>query len=464
MRHILERQRAAFLRDGPPSAAARRDALLRLKRLLTDHQDDVAAAVSADFGHRSWHETLMADVFTTVAGIKHARRHLGAWMRPERRAVPVYFRPGRARVVYQPLGVVGIISPWNYPVGLALAPLTAALAAGNRAMLKPSEFTPSTSALLARLLAETFPEEQVAVVTGGPEVGAAFSALPFDHLFFTGSAPVGQAILRAASEHLVPVTLELGGKSPALVGPGFPVERAARSIAHGKLLNAGQTCVAPDYALVPEAMVATFAEAFARQAARLYPRLLDNPDYSSIVSPAHRERLVALVEDARAKGARVLEINPAGEDFGRHPGRKFPPTLLLDTTHDMTVMQREIFGPILPVRPYRDIAEAIAYINDRPRPLALYYFDLDRERRRTVLARTTSGGVSINDTLLQYLQEDLPFGGIGSSGMGAYHGREGFLLFSHSKAVFEQSRLNLADLFRPPYRKHVARLVGALMR
>lgn len=464
MRDILERQRAAFLRDGPPPAAARRDALLRLKRLLTDHQDEIASAVSGDFGHRSWHETLLADVFTTVSGIKHARRHVAAWMKPERRAVPLHFRPGRARVVYQPLGVVGIISPWNYPVGLALAPLTAALAAGNRAMLKPSEYTPATSALLARLLGEAFPPEQVAVVTGGPDVGAAFSALPFDHLFFTGSAPVGRAILRAASENLVPVTLELGGKSPALVGPGFPLERAARSIAHGKLVNAGQTCVAPDYALVPEADAERFAAAFAEQAARLYPRLLDNPDYSSIVSAPHRERLVALVEDARAKGARVVEINPAGEDFARQPGRKFPPTLLLGTTDDMAVMQREIFGPILPVRPYRDFAEALAYINERPRPLALYYFDLDRERQRTVLARTTSGGVSINDTLLQYLQEDLPFGGIGSSGMGAYHGREGFLLFSHCKAVFEQTRLNFADLLRPPYRKRVAALVGALMR
>jgi len=464
VRDILERQRAAFLQDGPPSAAARREALLRLRRILTEHQDEIATAISADFGHRSWHETLLADIFTTVAGIKHARRHVAGWMKPERRAVPLHFRPGRARVVYQPLGVVGIISPWNYPVGLALAPLTAALAAGNRAMLKPSEYTPATSALLARLLGEAFPPEQIAVVTGGPDVGAAFSALPFDHLFFTGSAPVGRAILRAASENLVPVTLELGGKSPALVGLGFPLERAARSIAHGKLLNAGQTCVAPDYALVPESEVERFASAFAAQAARLYPRLLDNPDYSSIVSAPHRERLVALVEDARAKGARVVEINPAGEDFGRQPGRKFPPTLLLGTTDDMTVMQREIFGPILPVRPYRDFAEALAYINERPRPLALYYFDLDRERQRTVLARTTSGGVSINDTLLQYLQEDLPFGGIGSSGMGAYHGREGFLLFSHCKAVFEQSRVNLADLLRPPYRKRVAALVGALMR
>jgi len=464
MHAIFERQKAAFLGDGPPSAGARRDALLRLKRLLTDYRDEIAAAASADFGHRSWHETLLADVFTTVAGIKHARRHVASWMRPERRAVPLHFRPGRARVVYQPLGVVGIISPWNYPVGLALAPLTAALAAGNRAMLKPSEYTPATSALLARLLGEIFPPEQVAVVTGGPEVGAAFSRLPFDHLFFTGSAPVGRAIMRAASENLVPVTLELGGKSPALIGPGFPLGRAARSIAHGKLLNAGQTCVAPDYVLVPEAVADRFAAAFAEQTARLYPRLLDNPDYTSIVSGPHHARLTALVEDARTKGARVIEVNPAGEDFGRQPGRKFPPTLLLGTTDAMAVMQEEIFGPILPVRPYRDFAEALAYINDRPRPLALYCFDQDRERQQTVLARTTSGGVSINDTLLQYLQEDLPFGGIGSSGMGAYHGREGFLRFSHCKAVFEQAAFNLADLLRPPYRKQVASLVGALMR
>jgi coniferyl-aldehyde dehydrogenase len=461
---ILDRQRAAFLRDGPPTAARRKELLGRLRQTVIDHQEDLATAVALDFGHRSRHETLLAETFVTVTAIKHMIRHVASWMKPERRSVPFQFLPGRAQVVSQPLGVVGVISPWNYPVSLALGPVATALAAGNRVMLKPSEYTPATSALLARLLGEIFPVEQVAVVTGGAEVGAAFAALPFDHLLFTGGTATGRLIMRAASENLVPVTLELGGKSPVLVDADYPLERAARSIAQGKLLNAGQVCIAPDYVLVPAADAARFATLFADEVKRLYPSLVDNPDYSAVINQRHYDRLRMLVEDARGKGAKVVEINPAGEDVRPQSGRKLPPTLLLDVTNDMAAMQDEIFGPVLPVKTYGTLDEAIAYINSRPRPLALYYFGTNRARQREVLARTTSGGVTINDTLLHYLQEDLPFGGIGASGMGAYHGREGFKTFSHRKPVFRQARLNTTGLIRPPYGKLVERMIAALMR
>jgi coniferyl-aldehyde dehydrogenase len=460
---IFQRQKAAFLREGPPSASARKNALRRLEHLLTDHQADLASAISSDFGHRSRHETLLAEVFATISGIKHTARHLASWMKPERRSVALHFFPGHARVLRQPLGVVGVIAPWNYPVGLAVAPLAAALAAGNRAMLKPSEYTPATSALLTRLLRESFPEDQVAVVTGGADVGAAFARLPFDRLFFTGSTSVGRAVMQAASENLVPVTLELGGKSPVLIDSDYSLERAVRSIAHGKLLNAGQTCVAPDYVLLPANQADKFVALFTEQIGRFYPRLVDNPDYTSMVSRRHYDRMQQLVDDARSKGARVVQINPASEDFRQQPASKFPPTLLLDVTDDMTVMQDEIFGPVLPIKTYRDFDEAIAFINCRPRPLALYYFGTDRGRQRQLVDRTTSGGVTINDTMLHYLQEDLPFGGVGPSGMGAYHGREGFNTFSHQKAVFRQARLNAVGFLQPPYGKLFDRLLAVLI-
>lgn len=464
LRATLERQRAAFLSDGPPSAAQRKELLGRLRQMLMNHQEEIATAVDNDFGHRSRHETLLAETFVTVASIKHMMRHVAAWMRPERRSVALQFQPGRAQVVYQPLGVVGVISPWNYPVNLALAPMAAALAAGNRVMLKPSEYTPATSALLARLLGETFPVEQVAVVTGDASVGAAFAALPFDHLLFTGSTATGRLIMRAASENLVPVTLELGGKSPVLIDSDYPLERAAYSIAGGKLLNAGQTCVAPDYVLVPEAEATRFAALFADKVKELYPSLVDNADYTAVINQRHHARLQALVEDARSKGARVIEINPAGEDLRGQRGRKFPPTMLLGVTDGMTVMQDEIFGPLLPVKTYRTLDEAIGYINSHPRPLALYYFGTNRGRQQEVVARTTSGGVTINDTMLHYLQEDLPFGGIGSSGMGVYHGREGFRTFSHAKPILRQARFNATGVVRPPYGKLIERMLATLMR
>ena len=383
-------------------------------------------------------------------------------MAPQPRHVAAHFLPANAEVVYQPLGVVGIVSPWNYPISLTMIPLATAIAAGNRAMLKPSELTPRTNEVLTEMLAEIFDSEQVAVIAGGAEVGAAFSALPFDHLLFTGSTGVGRAVMRAASENLVPVTLELGGKSPAMVERGFAA-KAAASIAYGKLANAGQTCIAPDYALIHEEETATFVKAYMQAARRYYPRGAMDDGYTSIISADHYERLLRLIEDARAKGARVVQMDEGdGSDVTRE--RTLPPTLLLDTTEEMKVLQEEIFGPILPVVAYRSLDEAIEYVNSRPRPLALYYFGGGGETCDRVLAKTTSGNVTINDTLLHYAVGDLPFGGVGASGMGAYHGEEGFRALSHAKGVFRQSRWSGVGLTRAPFGRAADAVLRWLLR
>ena len=450
---ILKRQREAFLRDGPPSLTARRANLKRLKQAILARENDFAAALNQDFGHRSTEESLLFDVASTVASINYLHRNLARFMRPEVRDVAWIFKPARNRVIYQPRGVVGIMSPWNYPIGLALIPLATALAAGNRAMLKPSEFVPETSALTASMIGATFAEEEVAVATGDAKIGSAFSALPFDYLLFTGSIPVGKAVMRAASDNLVPVTLELGGKSPVIIDRGYDLKTAAHRIAYGKLANGGQTCVAPDYVLAPEEDVEAFAAAFSEEAERLYPNIAENPDYTWIVSDHHFARLSGLLDDAKTKGARVIDIGGRRTDGTAPQSRLFLPALVLGATDEMKVLQEEIFGPILPVLPYKTLEDAVAYVNARPRPLALYYFGPNGPGRRFVLERTTSGNVSINDTVLHYAQEDLPFGGVGLSGMGAYHAREGFRSMSHAKGVFEQARFNLTDLLRPPYGK-----------
>ena len=376
----------------------------------------------------------------------------------------LHFRPGSNRVFYQPLGVVGIISPWNYPVALALMPLATAIAAGNRAMIKPSELTPATSALLASMLGQIFAPDQVAVVLGDASVGAAFSGLPFDHILFTGSTAVGRAVMRTASDSLVPVTLELGGKSPVVIDRGSSLKRAAHSIAWSKLGNAGQTCIAPDYVLVADQELEPFIDALASEVERLYPNIAANPDYATIINDRHYARLVGLLDDARAKGARVREIGAPGPGQGRLHPRTFLPAIVSGVTDEMAVARDEIFGPILPVLPYRSIDDAIAYINARPRPLALYFFGPNGPARRQVIERTTSGGVSINDTLLHYAQDDIPFGGVGASGMGAYHGQEGFKSMSHAKGVFEQARFNVIDLMRPPFGIWFDRVMSYLFR
>jgi coniferyl-aldehyde dehydrogenase len=440
----------------------RRHDLIKLKEAILARQDAFVAALDADFGHRARQESLMLDVGSTIGAINYLHRNLRRFMRPKRRHVAAIFKPASAKVVYQPLGVVGIVSPWNFPVSLALTPLATALAAGNRAMLKPSEMTPATTDLLASMLAETFDEDQVAVITGDAKIGRAFSSLPFDHIFFTGSIPVGRAIMRAASENLVPVTLELGGKSPVIVEDGYSLHTAARRIAYGKCANGGQICISPDYLLLPKSETEDFIAAYRQEVDTLYPSIGDNPDYTSILNDRHFTRLSALVEDAKAKDARVIEIGT--RQPGGSPSRMFPPVLLLDVTDEMAVMQEEIFGPILPVVTYDALDDAIAYVNARPRPLALYFFGTDTTSQRLVVDRTSSGGVLINDTILHYAQDDLPFGGIGPSGMGAYHGAEGFKTMSHAKAVFHQARFNVVDLFRPPFGKTFDFLLNFMLR
>jgi acyl-CoA reductase-like NAD-dependent aldehyde dehydrogenase len=421
----------------------------RLSAAMLRRQDDIARAISDDFGHRSRHETLIAEIFVTLQSIDHTREHLAGWMSTAARPVRWLFQPGRAEIVPQPLGVVGIIGPWNYPFQLLGAPLVYALAAGNRVMLKPSEFVPRIGALIADIVQECFPPEQVCLVQGGPKAAEAFSQLPFDLLFFTGSTRVGKHVMRAAAENLTPVVLELGGKSPAVVTPGASLSRAATSIVTGKLFNAGQTCIAPDYALVQRGERDAFVAELRAAAARLYPTMLDNPDYSSIVNAHHRARLVGLLDDARAKGATVTPLAPAGESF--EASGKLGPAVVLDVDDAMAVMQEEIFGPLLPVVPYDTLDDAIAYVNDRPRPLALYPFGDDRAAVQSVIERTVSGGVAVNETMVHFAQEDLPFGGVGPSGMGHYHGREGFEAMSKMKPVFHQARVNGTFLLRPPY-------------
>lgn len=384
-------------------------------------------------------------------------------MRRRRVGSSWFLLPSRAFVMYQPLGVVGVIGAWNYQLLLTLSPVVDALAAGNHVMLKPSEITPRTASVISELIAEAFPAEYVTVVTGGSEVADAFSRLPFDHIVFTGSSRVGQLVMRAASENLTPVTLELGGKSPAIIHGEFPLRTAVERIITGKLLNAGQTCVAPDYVLLPRGREEEFARLAGDAVRRLYPKLVDSPDYTRMVSQRHYERLAAAVVDAAAKGARTEVINPAGEACSAE-NRVFAPTLVLGATDEMTVMREEIFGPVLPVVTYDALDDAIAFVNARPRPLALYYFDRDRRRIDTVLARTISGGVTVNDVIYHLGQHNLPFGGVGPSGMGHYHGFDGFETLSKKKGVMVQSRLSALALVRPPYGPRARMLIDRIVR
>ena len=459
----FEAQRHAFAADSFPDAATRRDRLERMRRLVEDNEQRFASAICADFGNRSQHETVIAETFFVLAGIAHTRRHLARWMKKRRVGTSFHSLPGRSWILPQPLGVVGVVSPWNYPLQLALAPAVAALAAGNRVMIKPSEISPRLSQLLAELVDAAFAPHECTVVTGDAELGKAFVRLPFDHLFFTGSTAVGRQVALAAAANLTPVTLELGGKSPAIVDDSADIADSARKIAAGKLFNAGQTCIAPDYVLVPAAKQQAFADAYAQAVGELYPTLEHNPDYTSIVNERHYARLKMLADDARAAGARVIEIDPAGE--AQDPAaRRMRPHLLLQVSGAMAVMREEIFGPLLPVVPYDTPAQAIAFVNDRPRPLALYWFGRERSRAQEVLRATISGGVTINDVLLHIAQENLPFGGVGDSGIGAYHGEWGFRLFSKEKPVFEQSRLAGTAMLRPPYGKKAASVIKALKR
>ena len=448
MQEAFDAQRAAFAADMNPSYALRLDRLNRLYEMTEAFAPALVQAIAADFGQRSPHVTRLADIMMVLAAIKHARRKLRRWMRTRRIFTALAFQPGRCEIRPQPLGVVGVVAPWNYPYQLAIGPAIAALAAGNRVMIKPSELTPRFASLLQDMVGRAFAPEEMAVVTGDAELGKDFVALPFDHLIFTGSTAVGREVAKAAAANLTPVTLELGGKSPAILGSDCDLARAADSLVIGKMLNAGQTCIAPDYALVPRAQLAAFADAMQRAVARRYPGLERSPDATSIVNERHFARLQHLLEDARVRGARVVPLAEVQDAASR---RIMAPALVFDVTDRMEIMRQEIFGPLLPVLPYDSLDEAIAYVNARERPLALYWYGHDKAARDTVLARTISGGVTINDCMWHFGQEELPFGGVGASGMGAYHGEVGFRTFSKDKPVFHQSALSGVPLLYPPY-------------
>ena len=457
----LRTLRGAWLAQRPDRAQRMAD-LDRLAAAIKAKREAILEAINADFGRRAAVETLAADVMVTLEEIKHVRKHLRSWMKPKRAPINALFLPARGEIRYLPLGVVGIVAPWNYPFQLAIIPLVDAIAAGNHVMLKPSEFTPRTSALIRELCAAVFPAERVAVVEGDAQVGAAFTALPFDHLLFTGSTAVGRKVMAAAAPHLTPVTLELGGKSPALIAPDFDIHHAAERIATGKLFNAGQTCVAPDYVLVPEARKDEFVNAYLAAVAKRHPQLAGNADVTCVINPKQAGRLREWLDDAKQRGVPIRQHAP--DDGKQAPGEIIPPTVLIDPPDEARVMQEEIFGPLLPVKGYRTHDDAIAYILGRDRPLAFYPFDRDRARLERTLDTVVAGSVCVNDTLIQFGQHELPIGGVGASGMGHYHGHQGFLTFSKAMPVLHQARLNGMGLFDPPYSTLIKRVLDFLTR
>lgn len=458
MHNIFESQQSAFRAAPGPDAAYRIAALKKLKKIIIDNQEQLIDAISEDFGGRARDESLLAEIMPSVQGINYAIKHIKRWMKPSKRHVGAHLAPAKARVIYQPLGVVGIIAPWNYPLFLAIGPLATALSAGNRAMIKMSEFTPRTSALLAELLSTVFDENEVAVIDGEAEIAARFSEMPFDHILFTGSTSVGRHVMRAAADNLTPVTLELGGKSPAIVADDIPLAVAAERICFGKSFNAGQTCVAPDYILIPRAKEQAFIDAYQEVFKRLYPTLKGNNDYTHIINQRQHSRLQGWLKDAEEKGATITKVS----DDGDEASRCMPLHFVQNGSDDMSVMKDEIFGPILPIVPYDTLEQALDYVKDRPRPLALYYFSYNKASQEQVMQSTHSGGACINETLFHVAVDDMPFGGVGASGMGHYHGHEGFLTLSKAKGIFTKQKFNGARMMFPPYNKWIHKMVYKL--
>jgi len=456
MRALLEKQRAAFIAEGVASAETRLDRLERALSLLRDHRNEIAEAIDQDFGNRSRHQSLMADIYGTMENFRDTKKHVLRWMKREKRKVgmPHLLFGAKAAVEYQPKGVVGIVGTWNFPIYTVFSPLTGALAAGNRVMIKFSEGAPATAALLGRLIADRFDETEIGCVFGGPDTAAAFCSLPLDHLCFTGSPNVGKLVMAAAAENLTPVTLELGGKSPVIVARDAKLEDAAIRIMIGKALNSGQACLGPDYVMVAAEQLEEFIRYATDWTSQMFPTLRDNPDCCSVINERHYRRLLSYVEEAKAAGVDVREINPAGEEFGGQEGSyKIPFTFVVNPSDDLKIMQEEIFGPLMPIKTYQSLEECSAYINAHPRPLGLYIFSQDRATQRQLLDSTISGGACINDVMVHASMEDLPFGGVGASGIGAYRGFDGFKTFSHPRAVYKQGWLNLQRLsgMVPPY-------------
>ena len=447
---VLAKQKAAFNTNPNPSWEERKAKLKRLDNVIEAHSAEFQKAISEDFGNRAYEETTLAELMIIKGGISHALKHTKHWMRTRRAPTAMQYKPATNYIIPQPLGVIGIISPWNYPLQLAIMPLIGAIGAGNRAMIKPSEYTPRLSELIKRVLGTVFTEKEVFVATGGVTVAQAFSSLPFDHLLFTGSTSVGRIVAAAAAKNLTPCTLELGGKSPTIIDASANMALTVPRIVNAKLLNAGQTCVAPDYVLIPQKNIASFSDALIKQAETFYPKVVGNKDYTSIIADSHYARLQTLLEDAENKGA---HIRIAGNDDKQQLAkeRRVPLTVVTNTSPDMKIMQEEIFGPLLPVVASETLDESMKYVQSKERPLALYWFGEDKAKKNRILKETISGGVSINDCAWHVIQEDIPFGGVGPSGMGAYHGEDGFKSFSHMKGVFQQSRFSQGKIMYPPY-------------
>ena len=467
MKHKLDSQKSAQIKEGIPSAEIRVERIDKALDLLFTHMDELCDAVCEDFGQRTSDQTKLVDIGAAVNGLKHAKKNVRKWMRPQTRkpTFPLGFLGAKAQLRFQPKGVVGVISPWNFPIGLTFNPLACIFAAGNRAMITPSEFTENTSELMKSLIAKYYDDEELCVITGGPEVGKDFSQLPFDHLLFTGATSIGRHVMRAAADNLVPVTLELGGKSPAILGPSANLENAAAKIMAGKTLNAGQICLAPDYVYLPSDKTEAFTQAAIQSVRTMYPSgLKENPDYTSMINQRHYDRVMAYISEARDAGSDVIEINPNNENFSQQAHHKIPPHIILNPDDNLAVMQDEVFGPVLPVKTYTSLKEPVDFINSRPRPLGLYFFGSDKAEQETIVANTNSGGVTLNDVIFHAGQDDLAFGGIGDSGMGAYHGVFGFEEFSHKRAVYSQAKGNILDVLRPPYDKTYRKVLSQFVK
>ena len=469
MHSVLKKQKDYFIKNGAPSYELRIDRLNRMKDIVLKNKDKIVDALNEDFGVRSKNQSMVTDVYSIIPDIEYTKKNLKKWMKVDKRkpSFPFGLLGAKAEVRHEPVGTVGMISPWNFPVNLTFAPLSAVFAAGNQVMHKPSEYTENTANLLKEMCDSAYDEEEFATILGGPEVGAEFSSLHFDHLLYTGSGNVGKLIMKAASENLVPVTLELGGKSPVIIGDGADLTTAAKRVMMGKTMNAGQICLAPDYILVKDSKEQEVVDELKAATAEYYPDIKHNPDYTSIINQKHYDRINGLVDDAKAKGANVEEINPANEDFSQQEAYKIPPTLVRNVNDDMNIMHEEIFGPVLPIKTYQDINETTEYVNSKDRPLGLYYFGQNKAEEDKVLNNTTSGGVTVNDVVGHIQVSDLPFGGVGPSGIGRYKGYEGFLNFSNARAISKQvgSRFDkFFEAIRPPYKGDIEKVLKQIAK
>jgi coniferyl-aldehyde dehydrogenase len=468
MEAILQAQRDAFKAEGPVALETRIDRIDRCIALLVDNQEAICEAVDKDFGCRSKYVTQMTDIMTSIGSLNFVKKNLKKWMKPEKRSAPVPMNlfGAKAHVHYQPKGVVGIMTPWNVPVNMIFSPLADVLGAGNRAMIKPSEFTPHTADLMRRLFDQYFEATEICVVTGGADAGAAFSSLKLDHIIFTGATNIGRLVMKSAAENMVPVTLELGGKSPAIISQDYDINLAAERIITGKSMNGGQLCISPDYCFVPQARLEAFIHGCKETISAQFPRIKGNPDFVSCINERHFDRVKAYIDEARESGARVIALAPEGEDWSDRDAHKIPLHLIINPGDDLACMQEEIFGAVLNVKTYSELQPCLDFINARERPLALYYFGNDREEKARVLEETISGGVSVNAIAMHVACDDMPFGGVGNSGMGNYRGREGFRTFSHAKAVFQQGFVDLAKLAGtlPPYGEKVANMLASQIK